>query len=88
MPEEAFMRTNMQTVNNTLAAGSFVSEVEEFRVAIADPSVTFDAKKRAYGTIVVHAALLDPKDEGFWGAGVALKSALCAWLDYQPMTEH
>ena len=82
------MRTNMQTVNNTLAAGSFVTEVEAFQAAIGDPSVTFDAKRRAYDTIVGHAALLDPRDDGFWNAGVALKCALCAWLDYCPMTEH
>jgi hypothetical protein len=82
------MRAPIHADNLRLAAGLFVSEVEEFRVAIADPTVTHDAKRRAYGTIIVRAALLDPQDEGFWGAGVALKSALCAWLDCQPATEH
>ena len=82
------MRTPMHPENPGFAAGLFVCEVEEFRVAIADPAVTLDAKRQAYGMIVGHAALLDPQDEGFWGAGVALKGALCAWLDFAPMTEH
>jgi hypothetical protein len=64
-----------------VAAASFVSEVEQFRAAITDPSVEFAAKQRAWDTIVRHAALLDPQDAGFWRAGVALKDAACAWLD-------
>jgi hypothetical protein len=71
-----------------LAPNCFVSEVEDFREAIADPSLTLDEKKRAYGLIVKHAALLDPEDAGFWRAGVALKDALCTWLDFQPMLKH
>jgi len=71
-----------------LAPGRFVSEVEDFREAIADPLVTLDEKKRAYGLIVKHAALLDPEDAGFWRAGVALKDALCIWLDFQPPLKH
>ena len=55
---------------------------------IADPSLSLAEKKRAYGLIVKHAALLDPDDAGFWRAGVALKVALCAWLDFQPMLKH
>lgn len=82
----------MQTTANAnsagLTAGHFVCEVEAFQAAIGDPSVTFDAKRRAYDAIVGLAALLDPRDDGFWNAGVALKCALCAWLDYCPMTEH
>jgi hypothetical protein len=72
----------------SLAPNRFVSEVDEFREAIADPSLTLDEKKRAYGLIVKHAALLDPEDAGFWRAGVALKDALCTWLDFQPMLKH
>ena len=68
-----------------IAAGQFVSEVDHFREAIADPAVNFDAKKQAYDAILRHAAMLDPEDAGFWRAGVALKNALCAWLDFRPL---
>ncbi|HEX5863252.1 MAG TPA: hypothetical protein VF014_03145 [Casimicrobiaceae bacterium] len=78
----------MHTAKTSLAPNSFVSEVEEFRETIADPSLTVDEKKRAYGLLVKHAALLDPEDAGFWRAGAALKLALCAWLDFRPMLEH
>ncbi len=71
-----------------LAPSRFVSEVDEFREKIADPSVPPDEKKRAYDLIVAHAALLDPQEAGFWRAGVALKDALCAWLDYGPVAKH
>jgi hypothetical protein len=73
---------------NGIAPGQFVSEVEQFREAIHDPSVNFDAKKRLYDTILRHATKLDPQDAGFWRAGVALKDALCAWLDFRPLTGH
>ncbi len=75
------MRTTTGEDVTGIAATSFVSEVEQFRAAIADPSVEFAAKQRAWDTIVRHAALLDPQDAGFWRAGVALKDAVCAWLD-------
>jgi hypothetical protein len=75
----------IQTESNEIASGQFVSEVEDFRAAIGDPSVNFDAKKRAYDAILRHAAMLDPQDAGFWRAGVALKNALCAWLDFRPL---
>ena len=77
------MEMTIRAAGTTLAPNRFESEVEEFRETIADPSVTLDQKKRAYGLIVKHAALLDPKDAGFWRAGAALKVALCAWLDFQ-----
>ena len=77
------MEMTIRAAETTLAPNRFESEVEEFRETIADPSVTLDQKKRAYGLIVKHAALLDPKDAGFWRAGAALKVALCAWLDFQ-----
>ena len=68
--------------------GTFVSEVEAFRQALADPGVSPDYKARAYALIVRHAALLNPRETGFERAGVALKCALCAWLDSQPTTTH
>ncbi len=82
------MEITVDAAETSLAPNTFVSEVEEFRETIADPSLSLDEKKRAYGLIVKHAALLDPEDAGFWRAGVALKAALCAWLDVQPMLEH
>ena len=62
----------------------FLSEVREFRDTVADPKLSADEKKRAYGVIVHHAAALDSHDIGFEWAGVALKEALCMWLDSQP----
>jgi hypothetical protein len=85
---EVAMEMTIHAAETGLAPNRFVSEVEEFRETIADPSLTLDEKKRAYGLIVKHAALLDPEDAGFWRAGVALKGALCAWLDFQPSLEH
>ena len=82
------MEMTIDAAETSLAPNRFVSEVEEFRETIADPSLSLAEKKRAYGLIVKHAALLDPDDAGFWRAGVALKVALCAWLDFQPMLEH
>jgi hypothetical protein len=78
----------MATLNRgdtaSMLAVGFVAEVEAFRAAIADPSVDFAEKEHAWDRIVRHAALLDPDDPAFWRAGVALKDALCAWLDAQP----
>jgi hypothetical protein len=85
---EAAMEMTIRAAEITLAPNRFESEVDEFRATIADPSLTLDEKKRAYGLIVKHAALLDPKDAGFWRAGAALKVALCAWLDFQPTLGH
>ncbi len=62
---------------------TFVSEVLAFRQLVSDPALTPDDKKRAYGLIVQHATLLNPLDRGYEGAGVALKHALCSWLDAQ-----
>jgi hypothetical protein len=85
---ETAMEMTIRTAETSLAPNRFVSEVDEFRATIADPCLTLDEKKRAYGLIVKHAALLDPEDAGFWRAGVALKVALCAWLDFRPTLEH
>ena len=62
---------------------SFVCEVQQFRQLVADPALDPDVKKRAYGLIVKHATMLNPLDAGYEGAGVALKQALCTWLDSQ-----
>jgi hypothetical protein len=64
----------------------FLSEVREFRDTIADPRLSADAKKRAFGVIVHHAAALDSHDVGF--ECVALKEALCLWLVSQPHERH
>ena len=66
----------------------FLSEVREFRDTLADPNVSAADKKCAYSAIVHHAAALDPHDIGFESAGVALKEALCLWLDAQPQGPH
>lgn len=62
---------------------SFISEVQEFRAFVSNPTRTPDDKKRAYGLMIQHASMLDPLDIGYAGAGVALKHALCTWLDAQ-----
>ncbi len=64
-----------------LTASALVAEVEGFRAARADPAVAFRDKARAWGSIVRHASRLDPAAPGFERAGVALKEALCLWLD-------
>ncbi len=63
---------------------SFVSEVQAFRLRVVDPALTADDRKRLYWLIVQHATMLNPLDAGYEGAGVALKLALCSWLDSQP----
>jgi len=85
---EAPMTMAVHAETHGIASGEFVSEVEDFREAIHDPALDFETKKHAYDTILRHAAKLDPEDAGFWRAGVALKDALCAWLDFRPLTEH
>ena len=62
---------------------SFVSEVQVFCQLVANPTLTPDVKKRAYSLIVKHATMLNPLDAGYEGAGIALKHALCTWLDSQ-----
>jgi hypothetical protein len=71
-----------------LTPAGFVSEVQDFRGFVADPAPTLAEKKRALGVIVKHAATLDPSDAGFASAGVALKEAVCSWLDAQPTDKH
>jgi hypothetical protein len=71
-----------------LTSAGFLSEVQEFCTTVGDSSLTLADKRRALERIVEHAATLDPLDAGFASAGVALKEALCSWLDAQPMAEH
>ena len=71
-----------------LTPDHFLSEVQDFRETIANPALTPEEKKRAYGLIVHHAATLDPHALGFESAGVALKEALCMWLDFGSREQH
>jgi hypothetical protein len=71
-----------------LTPAAFLTEVQDFREHVGDASLTLAEKKRALGLIVTHAATLDPADAGFAGAGVALKEAVCSWLDAQSTSEH
>ena len=78
---------NSDDVSGLTSAG-FVSEVQQFCTTVGDSSLTLAEKRRALELIVEHAAMLDPSDTGFASAGVALKEALCSWLDAQPANEH
>ena len=82
------MGRQLTPAESVLTPGTFVSEVEAFQKALADPAVSGAHKARAYALIVRHAAQLNPLDVGFERAGVALKCALCAWLDSQPGPLH
>lgn len=73
--------TTVSVTVATVTPGMFVSEVERFRATIEDPRVAAPDKARAWDAIVRCAALLDPNEPGFERAGVALKEALCLWLD-------
>jgi hypothetical protein len=79
---------NMQELGNTLTPTSLMSEVQEFRAAVANPARSADDIRRAYGLIVDHAGHLNPHDPGFEWAGVALKEAVCMWLDCQTSHRH
>jgi hypothetical protein len=71
-----------------LSPTSLVSEVQEFGAAIANPQRSDDDIRRAYGLIVNHAGNLNPQDPGFEWAGVALKAAVCMWLDSKAFRGH
>jgi hypothetical protein len=77
------MARQSNRIEDVVTPGTFVSEVEAFRKSLSDPGVPGDLKARAYALIVRHAGLLNPSDKGFERAGVALKCALCDWLDTQ-----
>jgi len=78
------MGARVDFAGNGVTPQTFVSEVLAFRQLAADPALSADDKKRAYGLIVQHATLLNPQDKGYEGAGVALMQAACSWLDAQP----
>lgn len=65
----------------SVSPAAFVSEVERFEVTVANPLISTPEKARAWDEIVRHASLLDPHEPGFARAGMALKEALCRWLD-------
>ena len=82
------MPSSLAGVAYTVTPSAFVTEVAHFQEVLADPDTAIDDKARAYATVVKHAALLDPREEGFERAGIALKQALCAWLCCQPGARH
>jgi hypothetical protein len=67
---------------------ALVWEVQEFRAAAANPASSADEIRRAYSRIVDHAGHVNPQAPGFERAGVALKEAVCAWLDCQTLRAH
>lgn len=69
-------------------SSGFVAEAQAFRRSIHDPALSAAERRHAYDIIVHLAARLDPRDSGFARAGVALKEALCAWLDITRATSH
>jgi hypothetical protein len=75
-------------VTSPVSPASFVREVERFRLTVTNPTVPVPEKARAWDAIVRHAAMLDPRETGFERAGVALKEALCLWLDVRPAAAH
>src|ERR1700687_3687234 len=79
---------NRQELEQLLPPTSLVSEVEEFRAAVANPQRSADEIRRAYGLIVNHAGNLNPHAPGFEWAGVALKEAVCMWLDSKAFRGH
>jgi hypothetical protein len=79
---------NVHELGNILTPTSLVSEVQEFRAAVANPACSPDEIRRAYGLIVDHAGHLNPHAPGFEWAGVALKEAVCMWLDCQTRRKH
>ena len=66
---------------NHLSAKAFVAEVEDFREVVCDVTRGLADKEAAWHEVVQHAGLLDPQASGFESAGLALKEALCLWLD-------
>jgi hypothetical protein len=74
--------------DSTLTPTSLVSEVHAFRATISNPSCSAEDIKRAYGQIIDHAVHMNPLSPGFERAGVALKEAVCLWLDCQSPHPH
>jgi hypothetical protein len=74
---------NTHELGQMLTPTNLVSEVQEFRAAVANPARSADEIRRAFGLIVNHAGHLNPHSPGFESAGVALKEAVCMWHDCQ-----
>ncbi|MDQ6917388.1 MAG: hypothetical protein M3023_06180 [Pseudomonadota bacterium] len=72
---------NKQEFGQVQTPTSLMSEVQEFRAVVANPARSADEVKRAFGLIVDHAGHLNPHAPGFESAGMALKEAVCMWLD-------
>jgi hypothetical protein len=88
MPGGERIAMNSQELGLGLTPTSLVSEVQEFRAAVANPQRSADDIRRAYGLIVNHAHNLNPHAPGFEWAGVALKEAVCMWLDCKAFRGH
>jgi len=88
MPGSERIAMNSQELGLGLTPTSLVSEVQEFRAAVANPQRSADDIRRAYGLIVNHAHNLNPHAPGFEWAGVALKEAVCMWLDCKAFRGH
>ena len=79
---------NTQNSGQTLTPTTLVSEIQEFRERVANPTCTANEIRRAYALIVDHAGHMNPHAPGFEWAGVALKQAVCMWLDCQTSNRH
>jgi hypothetical protein len=79
---------DLHEFDNALTPTTLVSEVHAFRATIANPTCSTEQIKRAFGLIVDHAGHLNPQSPGFECAGVALKEAVCMWLDCQSLRPH
>src|SRR3984893_4848985 len=81
---------NRQDLGQVLTPTSLVSEVQEFRAAVANPQRSADEIRRAYGLIVNHAGNLNPHAPGFeWATPAHSKPGACgfrlpAWLTINP----
>jgi hypothetical protein len=82
------MKAPLQVESHRPSPSTFVSEVRALRATLADPAVSRDAKRLAYGDIVLRAALCDPRDAGFANVGVALHDACLLWLDLAATSGH
>jgi hypothetical protein len=82
------MNTSHEHADDGLTPTAFQSEVLAFRATVTDPALSRDDKRRAFGVIVHHAALIDPRDAGFANVGLALHDACLLWLDLTSMPGH
>jgi len=64
-----------------VTADLFAWEVDRFQAIVGNPAVPIAEKALAWYGIVSVASRLDSTEIGFARAGVALKHALCLWLE-------